>query len=319
MQTTLIRSVRVSGVGLHTGYDVTLELKPAPADTGVVFRRVDLRDFEIPALRKHVSRVVLATTLMRNGVMLSTVEHVLSALYGLAVDNVYIDIDSLEVPILDGSSQPFVEMVREAGVLRLAEERTFLRVEKPLTVSDGEKFIRVEPADGFHITYRIDFEHPAIRRQEVDLHLTPATYLQEIAFARTFGFLKEVEQLRRSNLIRGGSLENAVVLSEDGIVNGELRAPDEFVRHKVLDLIGDISLCGYPLLGHLVAFKAGHALHTSLATELVRNSSVCRLVKESELSADLNGTCEFENWPASHMAEITSSSGLFPLRSEVGS
>lgn len=295
MQTTLIKPVCVSGVGLHTGYDVNLALHPAPAGTGVAFRRVDLKNFEIPARRKYVSRVVLATTLMRKGVMLSTVEHVLSALYGLAIDNVYVDVDSLEVPILDGSAQPFVDMVRKAGVVRLRDERTFLKVEEPIKVSEGEKFIRVEPADGFHITYLIDFEHPAIRRQEVDFRLTPATYLREVAYARTFGFLKEVEQLRKSNLIRGGSLENAVVLSEEGVVNGELRAPDEFVRHKVLDLIGDISLCGYPVLGHLVAFKAGHALHTRLATELAR-SPACRLVQESDLPSDLNGSYDFERW-----------------------
>ncbi len=286
MQSTIERPVRVKGIGLHTGYDVTAVLKPAPPDTGVVFRRVDLQDFEIPAHRKYVSRVVLATTLMKQGVMLSTVEHLLSALYGLGIDNLFVEIDSLEVPILDGSALPFVEMVQEAGVRRQSRERKYLKVETEVTVRDGDKYIRIEPAEEFHITYRIEFTHPAIGNQEIDFRVTPESYVREIALARTFGFLGEVEQLRKSGLIRGGSLENAVVLSDDGILNGALRVEDEFVRHKVLDLIGDISLCGYPILGHLVAFKAGHALHTNLATELVRNPSTWRVVKQSELPTE---------------------------------
>lgn len=283
MQTTIGESVQISGVGLHTGCDVSLTLKPAGPGVGLVFRRVDLRNFEIEAHRKHVSRVVLATTLMKRGVMLSTVEHLLSALYGLGVDNVYIDIDSLEVPILDGSARPFVEIVERAGIRELPEERRFLKVERSILLQDGEKYISVAPAYDFRITYEIDFAHPAIGRQRIDLSITPESYASEIAFARTFGFLTEVEQLRKSNLIRGGSLDNAVVLSETGILNGELRAPDEFVRHKTLDLIGDIALCGYPLIGHITAHKAGHALHTALATELVRKPSAWRLVKESQL------------------------------------
>jgi UDP-3-O-[3-hydroxymyristoyl] N-acetylglucosamine deacetylase len=285
MQSTIGQPVRASGVGLHTGYDVSIELKPAPVNTGIVFRRVDLQDFEIPAHRRYVSRVVLATTLMKKGVMLSTVEHLLSALYGLGVDNLFVDIDSLEVPILDGSAQPFVDMIHKAGIQYQDEERVFLKVETEMSVRDGEKYIRIEPADHFHITYKIDFAHPAIGIQELDFRVTRESYVQEIALARTFGFFREVEQLRKSNLIRGGSLDNAVVLSDDGIMNGTLRVKDEFVRHKVLDLIGDISLCGYPVIGHLVAFKAGHALHTNLATELVRRPSSWRLVKSSELES----------------------------------
>ncbi len=283
MQTTIGKPVQIFGVGLHTGCDVSLTLRPAGSGVGIVFRRVDLRNFEIAAHRRHVSRVVLATTLMKRGVMLSTVEHLLSALYGLGVDNVYIDIDSLEVPILDGSSRPFVDMVGRAGIHQLDEERLYLKVERAILLEDGEKYISVCPSYEFRITYQIDFAHPAIGRQEIDLSVTPETYASEIAFARTFGFLAEVEQLRKSNLIRGGSLDNAVVLSETGILNGELRARDEFVRHKALDLIGDIALCGYPLIGHITAHKAGHALHTALATELVRRPSAWRLVKESQL------------------------------------
>lgn len=283
MQRTIKKSVRVSGVGLHTGCEVSLELKSAPPKTGIVFRRVDLKGFEIEARRKWVSRVVLATTLMKRGVMLSTVEHLLSAIYGSGIDNLYIDIDSLEVPILDGSSLPFVDMLTEAGVEEQDAERELLIVEDTIRLEEKEKFISIEPDSSFRISYEIDFDHPAIGRQHLDLELSPESYASEIALARTFGFFAEVEDLLKKGLIRGGSFDNAVVLGDDGIMNGELRVPDEFVRHKVLDLIGDISLCGYPLLGHIKAYKAGHSLHTNLATEITRNRSSVRKVTESDL------------------------------------
>jgi len=283
MQRTIRNEVGTSGVGLHTGCQVSITLRPAPPNTGVVFRRVDLQGFAIEARRHWVSRVVLATTLMKQGVMLSTVEHVLSAVYGSWIDNLFIDIDSLELPILDGSALPFVKLIEEAGTVEQDGERTFLVVEKEIRLEEPGKAIVVEPDDQFSIFYEIDFQHPAIGRQVFDLSLTPERYAREIAFARTFGFFQEVEELRKKGLIRGGSLENAVVLSEDGIMNGTLRAPDEFVRHKVLDLIGDVSLCGYPLLGRINAFRAGHSLHTHLATEISRNSKAVRKVKESEL------------------------------------
>lgn len=283
MQTTIDNPVRMSGVGLHTGCQVSVELKPAPEDTGIVFRRVDLENFEIEALRERVSRLVLATTLTKKGVMLWTVEHILSALYGLGLDNLYIDIDSLEVPILDGSARPFVEGVLQAGIREQSKERTFLKVKKPFRVEEGDKFISIQPAPGFRITYEIDFTHPLIGRQSLDLEVTQETYSREISFARTFGFYAEVEDMLRQGLIRGGSLENAVVLSDTGIMNGELRASNEFVRHKILDLIGDVSLCGFPLIGHIEACKAGHALHTDLATALVRDPNLCCQVTESDL------------------------------------
>ncbi len=283
MQATIKNPVQISGIGLHTGCQVSLELHPAPADTGIIFRRVDLQGFEIEALRKRVSRVVLATTLMKKGVMLSTVEHVLSALYGLSLDNLYIDISSLEVPILDGSALPFVEMVQKAGIQKQEKGQTFLKVQKPFRLQEGNKFISIEPSSTFRISYEIDFAHPAIGHQVLDLEMTSETYAKEIAFARTFGFRSEVEELRRKGLIRGGSFENAVVLSETEIMNGPLRSPDEFVRHKTLDLIGDISLCGYPLIGHIKAHRAGHALHTDLATALVRDPTLCRKVKGPDL------------------------------------
>ena len=285
MQTTIRKPVKISGIGLHTGCQVLVELNPAPADTGIVFRRVDLQKFQIEALRKRVSRVVLATTLMKRGVMLSTVEHLLSALFGLGLDNLYIDINSLEVPILDGSALPFVEMVKKAQVQHQDKHRTFLKVRKSFRLQDGDKFISVEPWPTFRISYEIDFTHPAIGHQVLDVEMTPEIYAKEIAFARTFGFYSEVEELRRKGLIRGGSFENAVVLSETEVMNGPLRSPDEFVRHKMLDLIGDISLCGYPLICHIRAFKAGHALHTDLATVLARDPTLCHKVKEPDLTS----------------------------------
>lgn len=284
MQRTIRRPFKLSGIGLHTGCRVAVELKPAPAGTGVVFRRVDLQGFEIEASRRYVSRVVLATTLMKRGVMLSTVEHLLSAVYGLGLNNLTIDIDSLEVPILDGSSLPFVEGIQDAGIEEQDESRTVIKVKKPIRLTDGEKFVSIEPSPVFRVTYEIDFAHPVIGRQRLDLEVTPGAYAREISFSRTFGFYREVRQLLENNLIRGGSFENAVVLSDDGVMSGELRAPDEFVRHKILDLIGDVSLCGSPVIGHVRAYKAGHALHTALATALFRNASRWS-VAESELAA----------------------------------
>ena len=283
MQRTIKKAVEISGVGLHTGCKVKLQMKPAPANTGIIFRRVDLQKFEIEAIRDRVSRVVLATTLMKKGVMLSTVEHLLSALYGMGLDNVYLDIDSLEVPILDGSALPFVEMVQQAGIQEQNQKRTYLKVTKPVRLEEGDKFISIEPCSTFRISYTIDFDHPAIGQQSLDMELTTKAYTEEIAYARTFGFYSEVEELRRKGLIRGGSFDNAVVLSETEIMNGPLRSPDEFVRHKMLDLIGDISLCGYPLIGHIKAHRTGHALHTDLATVLARDESICRKVQEPEV------------------------------------
>jgi UDP-3-O-[3-hydroxymyristoyl] N-acetylglucosamine deacetylase len=283
MQRTIKKPVKIAGIGLHTGCEVSLELKPAPEKTGIVFRRVDLQGFEIEAQRRWVSRVVLATTLMKRGVMLSTVEHLLSALYGYGIDNLYIEIDSLEVPILDGSALPFVRLLEEAGTIEQDAERELLLVEEPIRLEEQGKFISIEPGSSFRISYQIDFDHPAIGSQSLDLKMSPGNYASEIALARTFGFYAEVEDLLKKGLIRGGSFDNAVVLGDEGVMNGELRVSDEFVRHKVLDLIGDISLCGYPLIGHVKAYKAGHSLHTNLATEIARNRSSVRKVMESEI------------------------------------
>ncbi len=269
-QRTIGGPVRFDGIGLHTGYKVRMQLVPAPEHTGIRFRRTDLRNFEIEATRNHVARVSYATTLMKKGVMISTVEHLLSALYGLGVDNVYIELDSMEVPIMDGSGHPFIESILESGIEQQSALRQYMVIRVPIEVRHGDKVAGVYPFPNPKATYIIDFEHAAIGRQEIHIDLTPQSYKKQIGRARTFGFVSDVEYLKRSGLIRGGSLDNAVVLDESGIVNAELRFADEFVRHKMLDLLGDISLVGHPIIGHLFAEKAGHAIHTALADRIAR-------------------------------------------------
>jgi UDP-3-O-[3-hydroxymyristoyl] N-acetylglucosamine deacetylase len=276
-QRTLRDEVRLDGTGLHTGYAVHLRLVPAPAGTGIIFRRTDLQDFQIEATRAHVARVSYATTLMKKGVMISTVEHLLSALYGLGIDNLYIDLDSMEVPIMDGSGRRFIEEIDRIGVVEQEALRQYMVIEEPIEVRHGEKFAGVYPSPSMRATYIIDFEHPAIGYQEIQMTLSPDAYRREIGCARTFGFMSDVEYLKRNGLIRGGSLENAVVLDDSGLVNNHLRFPDEFVRHKLLDLLGDISLAGHPIIGHLYAKKAGHAIHTALADQIARLTHRYRL------------------------------------------
>lgn len=282
-QRTLRKSVKVEGIGLHTGYPVKLELVPAPENTGIVFRRTDLKNFEIEATRAHVARVSYATTLMKKGVMISTVEHLLSTLYGLGIDNLYLDLNSMEVPIMDGSGRIFLEEIGKVGIEEQQELREYIVIQEPIEVRDGDKVAGVYPNPTPKATYIIDFEHTAIGRQQIQLDLNPESYRSEIGPARTFGFIADVEYLRKCGLIRGGSLENAVVLDESGIVNHELRYPDEFVRHKMLDLIGDISLAGRPIIGHVYAEKAGHAIHTALADRIARLKKKYRICTMPEL------------------------------------
>ncbi len=273
-QTTLSRPIETEGIGLHTAVRTRLRLVPAPADTGIVFRRVDLDNFEIEAQGRNVARVSYATSLMRKGVWLSTTEHLLAALYACAVDNVYVEMDALEVPILDGSSEPFIEMLERAGLCRLRRRRRYLKVVKPLELSDGDRRIGIYPHDDFRVRCYIDFTHPKVGRQEIELAVNHETFSRMLAPARTFCFYDDVERLRAAGLIRGGSLENAIVLTRDGIMNGELRFADEFGRHKTLDLIGDLALVGKPLKALVVAHKAGHALHTQLVARLLADRSL---------------------------------------------
>jgi UDP-3-O-[3-hydroxymyristoyl] N-acetylglucosamine deacetylase len=283
-QRTLREPITLEGTGLHTGYPVQMSLVPAPENTGVLFRRTDLKNFEIEATRAHVARVSYATTLMKKGVMISTVEHLLSALYGLGIDNLYVDLNSMEVPILDGSGNGFVEVIEKAGIREQDELRRYLLIREPIEVRQEDKVAGVYPHPIPKATYIIDFEHAAIGKQHIEIELTPESYRREIASARTFGFISDVEYLKRSGLIRGGSLENAVVLDDRGIVNNHLRYPDEFVRHKLLDLLGDISLLGSPIIGHFYAEKAGHAIHTALTNQIARSGDKYRTCTVTEFT-----------------------------------
>lgn len=273
-QNTISRPVETQGVGLHTAVRGHLRLAPAPADTGIVFRRTDLDNFEIEADGRWLARVSYATSLMKKGVLLSTVEHVLAALYACGIDNVYIELDALEVPILDGSSLPFIQMIRKAGIRRLRRRRRYLRLVAPVKIVDGDRHIAAYPAENFRVRYMIDFPHPLVGREEIELDVDADSFSRELAPARTFGFLEDVSRLRSMDLIRGGSLDNAIVLTRDGLMSGELRFRDEFARHKALDLIGDLALVGRPLLARVEAHKGGHALHTALVTRLLRDRAL---------------------------------------------
>jgi UDP-3-O-[3-hydroxymyristoyl] N-acetylglucosamine deacetylase len=286
-QRTLRNEIQFKGIGLHTGYSVDLTLVPAPPDAGIRFRRTDLKNFEIEAVRKHVAKVSYATTLMKKGVMISTVEHLLSALYGLGIDNLYLDINSMEVPILDGSGSRFVEEILNTGIVEQDALRKYIVIEEAIEVRQGNKVAGVYPDPVPSATYVIDFDHECIGYQEIKIDLSPESYCREIAMARTFGFVSDVEYLKSLGLIRGGSLENAVVLDSSGIVNNHLRFPNEFVRHKLLDLLGDISLTGYPIIGRLHAERAGHAIHAALADQISRLSNHYRICTAIDLDSVL--------------------------------
>ncbi|MEI6668520.1 MAG: UDP-3-O-acyl-N-acetylglucosamine deacetylase [Acidobacteriota bacterium] len=277
-QRTVRRQVACAGIGLHSGQKVTLTLKPAPAGSGIRFRRSDLAT-DIPADLAHVSGTNHATGLTRNGARVETVEHLLAALTSLGIDNVTVELDRNEVPVMDGSAAPFVYLLQEAGVRTLNVPRRYLKVLRPVTVSRGDKMMSLYPAEHFKVTYNISFDHPLLRHQSRTLEITEASFIDHIAPARTFGFLHEVEMLRQQGLALGGSLENAIVLSETGVLNNTLRFDDEFVRHKILDAIGDLALVGYPILGHLVASRAGHALHTAFGKQLLAEPDAWKIVE----------------------------------------
>jgi UDP-3-O-[3-hydroxymyristoyl] N-acetylglucosamine deacetylase len=270
---TIAAPIAFDGIGLHTGERAAMRILPAPSGTGIVFRRVDLDNFELHANVGSVARVAYATTLMSKGVWISTVEHLLSALYGLEIDNAWIELDNFEVPILDGSALQYAEAIRNTGVVQQESDRNYIRITKAVTLEEGDKKIGIHPADRFSIEYHIGFEHPLIGVQDFKLDLTRESYAASIAPARTFGFYQEVEKLQASGLVRGGSLENAIVLTEKGMLNDtSLRFPDEFVRHKVLDLLGDFALIGQPVIGRIVADRAGHALHTRFVAKLLEST-----------------------------------------------
>lgn len=280
MERTVAAEVEFSGVGLHSGAPVTLRLLPAPAGSGIVFRRTDLDNFEIPANGRNVAKVSYATSLMRQGVLISTTEHLLSALMGMGVDNVIVEVDNLEIPILDGSALPYVEAFARVGIRAQRRRREVIRVLKPLEVREGNKFIGVYPGEGYKINYKIDFPAP-IGHEETSIDLATCAYATDLAAARTFGYKADESKLRDMGLIRGASPENAIVLGPEGPENGPLRYPDEYVRHKVLDLIGDLALAGRRIEGHVVAERAGHAMHAALVSRLLKDRSAWELVRVS--------------------------------------
>ena len=284
-ETTLQRPVEASGIGLHHGVPVSLRILPAPPSTGIVFRRTDLENFEIPATWNHVARVSYATSLMRQGVLISTTEHLLSVLYSMGVDNAWIDIDNLEVPILDGSGRPFVELIAQAGLRLFRKRRRYLRITRPVMVDNGGKRISILPADRFLLTCDIFFDHPLVGRQMLDMEVTPERYASDIAPARTFGFAWELDQMRDMGLIRGATLDSAVCFDRERVLNpGGLRFSDEPCRHKVLDLIGDLALIGRPLLGHVIAERAGHAMHAALVSRIMSDPSLYEVLSFDQLA-----------------------------------
>jgi UDP-3-O-[3-hydroxymyristoyl] N-acetylglucosamine deacetylase len=284
-ETTVQRAVEASGVGLHSGVAVSIRIRPAPVSTGIVFVRTDLENFQIPASWRHVARVSYATSLMRQGVLISTTEHLLSVFYSMGIDNAYVEIDNLEVPILDGSGRPFVELLRDAGVRHYRRKRRYLRIRRPISVEDKGKRISIVPADSFRLTCDTDYPSP-VGRQSLEMEVTPQNYAREIAFARTFGWESDLEQMRNMGLIRGASLDNAVCFTPTGVRNPEgLRTPDECCRHKALDLIGDLALLGRPLLGHVIAERAGHAMHAALVARIMSDQSLYEILTFDELAS----------------------------------
>jgi UDP-3-O-[3-hydroxymyristoyl] N-acetylglucosamine deacetylase len=258
---------------------VTLSLRPAPVGAGIRFRRADLGGLDVPAAVQHVGGINYATGLTRDAVHIDTVEHLLSALVSLGVDNVLVELNSPEVPIMDGSAAPFVYLIHEAGVKVQSAARQYLKVIRPITMTRGDKRIALYPSDHFKVTYSIAYDHPLLRHQSRTIRLSEDAFVDDIAPARTFTFLKEVEMLRQQGLALGGSLENAIVVGDTGVLNNGLRFDDEFVRHKILDVIGDMALVGHPLIGHLVAHRGGHALHTAFAAQVLEEHDAWTLVE----------------------------------------
>ncbi len=284
-ETTVQRPVETRGVGLHSGVPVSVRILPAPPSTGIVFLRSDLDNTPVPASWRHVARVSYATSLMCRSVLISTTEHMLSVFYSMGLDNAYVQIDNLEVPILDGSGQPWVELLQEAGIRQYRRRRRYMRIRRPVTVENGDKRISILPADQFLLTCDVFFDHPLIGRQCMEMEVTPERYAREIAPARTFGFEHDLDAMRQMGLIRGASMENAICFQPHGVLNpGGLRFPDECCRHKALDLIGDLALIGRPLLGHVVAERAGHAMHAALVARIMSDPSLYEILSFDQLA-----------------------------------
>jgi UDP-3-O-[3-hydroxymyristoyl] N-acetylglucosamine deacetylase len=300
-QRTLKSLVKSSGVGLHTGQKVRMVLRPAPPDTGIVFRRIDLASpVSIPARAESVGEARLASTLIKDGVKVHTVEHLMSALAGLGIDNAFVDLDAPELPIMDGSASPFALLIQQAGIEEQGAPKRFLRVRKTVEVKEGDKWARLEPYEGLRMSFSIEFRHPVIDRstQSVTVDFAETSYLKEIARARTFGFMHEVEDLKDSGLALGGGLDNAVVLDEHSVLNSDgLRFADEFIRHKLLDAIGDLYLLGRPLLGAFTAHKSGHALNNKLARAALAEAGALETVVFERAEEAPAGIARFSTQP----------------------
>jgi UDP-3-O-[3-hydroxymyristoyl] N-acetylglucosamine deacetylase len=276
-QRTLKNVIRATGVGMHSGEKVFMTLRPAPVNTGIIFRRTDLDPvMEVPAFATHVGDTSMNTSLEQNGVRVSTVEHLMSAFAGLGIDNAYVDLSNTEVPIMDGSAGPFVFLIQSAGIEEQSAAKRFIRILKPVEVRLDDKWARFDPFDGFRVSFKIDFNHPVFRSHQsfASVDFSTTSYLKEIARARTFGFMRDIEMLRERNLVLGGSMDNAVVLDDYRVLNEDgLRYEDEFVKHKVLDAIGDLYLLGHGLIGAFSGYKSGHELNNILLRELLEQPS----------------------------------------------
>jgi len=292
-QRTLKNTIRATGIGLHTGKKVYLTLSPAAIDTGVVFRRVDSHPpVVIPGHPLNVHDTSLATVLAKDGVRVSTVEHLMAALAGLGIDNCFVDVSSDEVPIMDGSAAPFVFLIQSAGILEQGAPKKFIRIKKPVEVRDGDKWARFDPFNGFKVSFTIDFDHPvfADQGQSAEMDFSAASFVREISRARTFGFMRDIEELRKRDLARGGSLDNAIVIDDFRVLNTDgLRYKNEFVRHKMLDAIGDLYLLGHSLIGAFSGYKSGHALNNALLREMLQQTSAWEeVVYEDVATAPIN-------------------------------
>lgn len=280
-QRTLSNVIRATGVGLHTGEKVFLTLKPAPVDTGIVFYRVDLDEpVEIKATPESVTETIMSTTIESNGTKISTVEHLMSAFAGMGVDNAYVELSTHEVPIMDGSAAPFVFLLQSAGIAEQHKAKEFIRIKKPLEVHDGDKWVKLEPFNGFKVTFTIDFDHPIFKNtvQNATVDFSTTSFIKEVSRARTFGFMDQLETLRNAGLARGGSFDNAIVMDSFNILNDDgLRYKDEFVKHKILDAVGDLYLLGHPLIGAFSAHKSGHALNNQILRQLLARQDAWEL------------------------------------------
>jgi UDP-3-O-[3-hydroxymyristoyl] N-acetylglucosamine deacetylase len=272
LQRTIKHSISCEGIGLHTGKSVKMTLKPAPAGNGIVFIRTDLGNVEISAIAANTAATSYATTLSQDGASVATVEHILAAFSGLNIDNVCVELDAAEVPIMDGSAAAFVRLIADAGIQTQDALQPVLKVIRPIFAREGNKQLAIWPAETSSVSYFIDFNHPMLKEQSLQYQPSEESFLREVSDARTFGFLSDVQMLRANGLAKGGSMDNAVILGENSVLNTEgLRYKDEFVRHKILDLIGDLLLVGMPVIGHVVAHKSGHGLNAQLVTKLINS------------------------------------------------